>query len=463
MTKVLLVEDKESLGRMLQETLAAEGLDCELAGSGEEAVRKITGGARYSSVVTDLRLPGKDGIEVLKVVRETDPDCPVIVMTAYGTIEDAVSAMKLGAFDFIQKPLDTDHLLLLLRRSAEARQLRVENLLLKEEFQRRHGIPAIVADSARMKALSLQLQKVAGTDATVLLQGESGTGKELFARAIHQLSPRHGGPFVAVNSAAIPETLLENELFGHERGAFTGASGRQIGRFELADGGSIFLDEIAELGMAMQAKILRVIQERRFERVGGSVTLDADVRIVCATNRDLAVEVREGRFREDLFFRINVFPIVIPPLRARRDDIDPLVEFFLGRFSREVGRSRVTMTDQAREKLRAYQWPGNIRELENCIERAVILCEDGRIDVADLQLGMPASRGEIADAVDLSGTLADGVARATASAEESMIREALGSTDSRADAAVRLGISTRLLSTKIREHRLDDGEENDRE
>src|SRR3954454_3087589 len=333
MKRLLIVEDKESLAHMLRETVESEGLETDLAGDGREAMARIASGRRYFAVLTDLRLPGADGIAVLRQVKESDPDCPVIVMTAFGTIENAVEAMKLGAYDFVQKPVDVDHLLLLLRRCREMRELQYENLLLKDEFQQRYRLPAIIGDSPRIVEVSNAIQRVAPTDSTVLLQGESGTGKELFARAIHQLSPRRDRAFVAINCAAIPETLIENELFGHERGSFTGATARQLGKFELADSGTIFLDEIAELGLSVQSKILRVIQERRFDRIGGTSTQEVDVRIICATNRDLAAEVKESRFREDLFFRINVFPVTVPPLRARREDIDALSDFFLQKFA----------------------------------------------------------------------------------------------------------------------------------
>src|SRR5712692_876351 len=278
MKRLLIVEDKESLALMLKETVESEGLEADIVANGADAIRRLAEGRRYFAVLTDLRLPGSDGIAVLKQVKESDPDCPVIVMTAFGTIENAVEAMKLGASDFIQKPVNVDHLLLLLRRCREYRELRFENLLLKEEFQQRHGLPAIVGDSPRIVEVSRAIQKVAPTDSSVLLQGESGTGKELFARAIHRLSPRRERPFVAVNCAAIPETLIENELFGHEKGSFTGASSRQIGKFEMADGGTIFLDEIGELSAAVQSKLLRVLQERRFERVGGTALVEVDVR-----------------------------------------------------------------------------------------------------------------------------------------------------------------------------------------
>ncbi len=447
MKRLLIVEDKESLALMLKETVESDGLEADVVGNGSEAMRRLASGQRYMAVVTDLRLPGADGIGVLKQAKESDPDCPVIVMTAFGTIENAVEAMKLGAFDFIQKPVDVDHLLLLLRRCREYRELRFENLLLKDEFQQRYRLPAIIGESPKIVEVSSAIQRVSPTDSTVLLQGESGTGKELFARAIHQLSPRRDRPFVAINCAAIPDTLIENELFGHEKGSFTGASGRQLGKFELADGGTIFLDEIGELGLNVQSKILRVIQERRFERIGGTAPIDVDVRIICATNRNLNDEVRGGRFREDLFFRVNVFPVTIPPLRVRREDIDALTDFFLQRFARELNKPRLQIAGDAREKLRAYDWPGNIRELENCIERAAILCDDSRICTPNLNLGDGGGGGAASDSIDLSGTLEE----ATRRIEILKIKDAIARTASRNDAAEALGISPRTLFAKLKE------------
>ena len=455
MKRLLIVEDKESLALMLRETVEAEGLEADVALDGKEAVRKLAAGHRYFAVLTDLRMPGADGIAVLRQTKESDPDCPVIVMTAFATIENAVEAMKLGAYDFVQKPVDADHLLLLLRRCRENRELRYENILLKDEFRQRYRLPAIVGQSARIVEVSNAIQRVAPTDSTVLLQGESGTGKELFARAIHQLSPRRDRPFVAINCAAIPETLIENELFGHEKGSFTGATGRQLGKFELADSGTIFLDEIGELGLGVQSKILRVIQERRFDRIGGMSTLEVDVRIICATNRPLAGEVKEGRFREDLFFRINVFPVTVPPLRARREDIDGLADFFLQKFARELKKPSLRIAADAAEALRAYDWPGNIRELENCIERAAILCDGGVIERRDLHIE-DASTDALRDALDLSGTLEDANARTLRVVERLKIAEALQQTDSRADAAERLGISVRTLAAKMKEHGIEE-------
>ena len=442
MKRLLIVEDKESLALMLKETVESEGLEADLASNGSDAMRRLAEGRRYLAVVTDLRLPGADGIAVLKQAKESDPECPVIVMTAYGTIDNAVEAMKLGAFDFIQKPLDVDHLILLLRRCREHRELLHENLLLKEEFQTRYGLPSIIGESPSIVGVSQSIQRVAPTDSTVLLQGESGTGKELFARAIHQLSARRNRPFVAINCAAIPDTLIENELFGHEKGSFTGATARQLGKFELADSGTIFLDEIGDLGSAVQSKLLRVLQERSIERIGGTSSIDVDVRVICATNRNLADDVKSGRFREDLFFRVNVFPVTIPPLRARKEDVDALTDFFLQRFARELGKP-LRISDAARAALRAHDWPGNIRELENCIERAAILCDQNTIESRDLSL--VASNDPAL--FDFSGSLAEVTDRMT----RLKIQDALQRSNSRTEAADILGIAPRTLAAKMKE------------
>jgi len=455
MKRLLIVEDKESLAHMLSEAVQVDGFEPEVASSGSQATRWLAEGRRYVAVLTDLRLPGADGIAVLRQAKESDPDCPVIVMTAFGTIENAVEAMKLGAYDFVQKPIDVDHLSILLRRCREHRELRHENLLLRDEFQKRYGLPAIVGESPRIVEVSQIIQRVAPTDSTVLLQGESGTGKELFARAIHQLSPRRDRPFVAINCAAIPVTLIENELFGHEKGSFTGATGRQLGKFELADTGTIFLDEIGELELAVQSKVLRVLQEKRFERIGGTASIEADVRIICATNRNLDEAVKRGAFREDLFFRVNVFPVTIPPLRARREDIDALVDFFLQRFARELARPGLRITDEARARLRGYDWPGNIRELQNCIERAAILCDRSTIEARGLNLPGDGGGDALREAVDLTGTLDEAVSRTSRLVERMKIVDALERAPNRNAAAELLGISPRALASKMKEHDLE--------
>jgi DNA-binding NtrC family response regulator len=457
MDRVLLVEDKESLASMIRETLELDGVSVDWAPDGKAAMRKLAAGARYALVLTDLRLPGADGLQVLRTSKENDPDCPVIVMTAYGTIEQAVEAMKLGAYDFIQKPIDVDYLTLMVRRAREYRALRSENVLLREEHQRRLGLPVIVGDSLPMREVSQKIQRVAPTDSTVLLTGESGTGKELFARAIHSLSPRANRPFVAINCAAIPETLIENELFGHERGSFTGAVARQVGKFELADGGTVFLDEIGELGLAVQPKILRVIQEKKLERIGGLQTLDIDVRVICATNRDLRAALLDGTFREDLFFRINVFPVEIPPLRSRKEDIDALARFFVAKFAKELGKGSMTLSDDAWRQLREYDWPGNVRELENALERALILADGAVVTARDLQLGVAGERGfAVRSSFDLSGSLDEVTTRAVERVERAKILEALRDSSDRHAAAAKLGLTPRALTAKLKQYGLEE-------
>ena len=347
MEPVLLVEDKAELRAMLRKALERAGYTVEEAPDGNAAIDKVRS-RRYLMVLTDLKLPGNSGIDVLREARRVEPTLPVIIMTAYGSVEEAVTAMKEGAFDFIQKPVDLDHLKLLLERAARQQELLRENLLLREEYAARYGFPRIVGEHPTMKDASNMTQRVAATDSTVLLLGESGTGKELFARAVHHLSPRAEQPFVALNCAAIPEGLVENELFGHERGAYTGAGARKMGKLELAHRGTLFLDEIGELPLAIQSKLLRVLEERRFERVGGTQEIEANVRIVTATNKDLRAAVADKTFREDLYFRIAAVPITIPPLRDRGDDVLLLAEHFLERFKREFRKPALKLTTDAR-------------------------------------------------------------------------------------------------------------------
>ena len=452
MADILIVEDKESLRTMLRTTLESRGYTADEAGDAYEA-RKRLQAIRYLVVLTDLKLPAGSGLDVLQAAREADAETPVVVMTAFGTVEEAVKAMKLGAADFLTKPVDTEHLLLLLDRAVEGRRVATELVLLKEEYQRRFGLPRVLGEDASLKEAMLALQRAAGTDATVLLLGESGTGKELMSRALHQLSPRAKGPFVAINCAAIPENLLENELFGHEKGAYTGATGRKIGKAELAHRGTLFLDEIGDMPLPLQGKILRLVQERQFERVGGLQTLSVDVRVVAATNRDLRVLVEEKLFREDLYFRLSVMPIEIPPLRRRRRDIPLLADAFLQRFAREMGRKDLRLSEDSKRALVEHSWPGNVRELQNCLERAAILCSGTLIEPAHLRLD-PGPRGgpSLADVLDLSGPLADVKERAACRVEEEAValamREAEGD---RAAAAARLGISVSTLGRRLRE------------
>jgi DNA-binding NtrC family response regulator len=340
---------------------ALEGQDYVVAEAVDEpgAVEALRAN-RPSVVLTDLRLPQGDGFGVLRAAKELDPEISVIVMTAYGSIEDAVAAMKEGATDFLAKPVDPDHLLLLVSRAVDRHRILTENMLLKEELATRRGLPEIVGQDASLKQVVATLRRAAESDATVLLGGESGTGKELFAQALHAFSSRAEGPFVAINCAAIPETLLESELFGHEKGSFTGAVARKPGRFEIAHHGTLFLDEIGDLPFPLQAKILRAIEERTFERVGGTIPLNVDVRLVAATNKDLRAAVAAREFREDLYFRLSVFPIQIPPLRDRSEDIPILARYFIDRFCKDLKKPGLGLSPQADEVLRLYSWPGNV-------------------------------------------------------------------------------------------------------
>jgi DNA-binding NtrC family response regulator len=453
---VLLVEDKDSLRAMLRHALEAQGHSVVEASDEPEAVLQLRQ-ARPAVVLTDLKLPNGDGFGVLRAAKELDPELQVIVMTAYGSIQDAVTAMREGAVDFLAKPVDPDHLLLMVERAIAQRRMLTDYFLLKQELAERRGAPRIIGEDAHLRQVSQQLHRAAATDATVLLEGESGTGKELFARALHVLSPRSEGPFVAINCAAIPDTLLETELFGYEKGAFTGATNRKPGRFELAHRGTLFLDEIGELPLALQAKILRALEEKRFERVGGTQSLHVDVRVVAATNRNLKQRVAERQFREDLYFRLSVFPILIPPLRDRSGDVVILARHFVDRFSREVNKKTLTLSPAAIEELRTYPWPGNVRELQNCIERAVILCDDETIHPRHLNLSFrnPAAPAAIDpwDQIDLSGTMADAVRRATLEVERRKIDQAVrDAAGNKVRAADLLQISYKTLMQKLKDH-----------
>jgi len=448
---VLVVEDKESLRAVLRKTLESRGYAVEEAGDAYEARRRIQS-SRFLVVLTDLRLPAGSGFDVLQAAQEADTATSVIVMTAFGTVEEAVRAMKEGAADFLTKPVDTDHLLLLLERAIDRRRLLTDYVLLKEEYQRRFGLPRVLGEDPALKDTMLAIQRAATTDTTVLILGESGTGKELMSRALHQLSPRAKGPFVAINCAAIPEALLENELFGHEKGAFTGAHARKEGKAELAHRGTLFLDEIGDMPLPLQGKILRLVQEKQFERVGGNQTLTVDLRVVAATNRDLREAVARQEFREDLFFRISVFPVEIPPLRRRRADIPILAEAFLDRYAKEMGRKGLRLGADARRALLEHSWPGNVRELQNCLERAAILSEGLEIRPEHLRLRPEAGRGpSLGDVLDLSGPLSEVSERAAARAEDEAIRLALAeSGGNRAAAAEKLGISLSTLSRRLK-------------
>jgi DNA-binding NtrC family response regulator len=451
---ILLVEDKDSLRAMLRHALEGQGHVVVEARDEAEAVQQLRE-ARPAVVLTDLKLPQGDGLGVLRAAKELDDEVPVVVMTAYGGIQDAVTAIKEGAMDFLAKPVDPDHLLLLVARALAQRRMHTEYILLKEELAERRGAPRIIGEDAQLRQVTQQLHRAAATDATVLLQGESGTGKELFARALHALSPRADGPFVAINCAAIPENLLESELFGHEKGAFTGAAQRTPGRFEIAHRGTLFLDEIGELPLALQAKILRALETKSFERVGGTQSLNVDVRIVAATNRNLKARVAERQFREDLYFRLSVFPIQIPPLRERADDVVILARHFVDKFRRDLNKPSLELSPAAVEELRAYPWPGNVRELQNCIERAVILCEGDSVLPRHLNLSFTQAAAPAPvspwEQIDLSGTLSDALRRVTTEVErrkvEQALREAAGDKQ-RAAALLQIGVKSLLQKQK---------------
>jgi DNA-binding NtrC family response regulator len=457
---VLLVEDKDSLRAMLRLALEAQGHTVVEARDQPEAAAALLA-TQFGVVLTDLRLTVGDGFGVLRAAKDAEPELPVIVMTAFGSIQDAVAAMKEGALDFLAKPVDPDHLLLMVERALAQRRLATENILLKEELAQRRGAPQIVGQDAALKHVTLQLHRAAATDITVLLEGESGTGKELFARALHALSPRADGPFVAINCAAIPENLLETELFGHEKGAFTGAAGRKLGKFELAHRGTLFLDEIGDLPLALQAKILRALEEKRFDRVGGTMPVQVDVRVVAATNRNLKAAVAAHQYREDLYFRLSVFPITIPPLRDRAADIPMLAKYFIERFCRDVNKATMALSQAAAEELLAYPWPGNVRELQNCIERAVILTEGDTIHSRHLHLSFreapAAAPNDVDDGpwskINLSGTLAEASRRVIAEVERRKIDQALKeAAGNRGRAAEILQVSFKTFLGKLKEH-----------
>ena len=456
MEPLLLVEDKNELRAMLRKALERNGHSVDEASDGSAAIQKLRS-KRYQMVLTDLKMPGASGLDVLRESKQADSTIPVILLTAFGSVDEAVSAMKEGAFDFIQKPVDLDHLKLLVERATRQQELLRENLILREEFASRYGFPRIVGESPAMRAVSQQLQKVAATEATVLLLGESGTGKELFARAIHHISERRDQPFIALNCAAIPEALVENELFGHEKGAFTGAGSRKVGKIELAQRGTLFLDEIGELPLASQAKLLRVLEERRFERVGGTQSIDVDVRVVTATNRDLESRIREKLFREDLYFRISAVPITIPALRDRGDDIDILADHFLEKFCRELGKPPLTLSKEARRRLREYRWPGNVRELQNAIERAVILADGSEIS-HELLVCKPAAVNTdsapanlVPETFSWEGSFDEVTARAQLHVERVLLENALKDVRwNKTRAAEKLGITPKTLLAKMR-------------
>jgi DNA-binding NtrC family response regulator len=441
--RVLVVDDERRQSDILQMILEAEGYETTAAGNGRQALQAAQGGG-FDVVLTDLKMPDLNGIELLSEILKLQPAPLVVLMTAHGTIDSAVDAMRKGAFDYLTKPLEKDELLLVLRRAMERTHLVRENRMLHEQLRDRFRLDNIVGAHGSMQDVFRVVHKVAGSASTVLIYGESGTGKELVARALHHESDRRGRPFYAVNAAALPESILEAELFGHEKGAFTGAEMRKIGLFEQASGSTLFLDEVGDLKRDLQVKLLRALQEREILRVGGTERIQIDVRIVAATNQDLERAVREGRFREDLYYRLNVIPIVLPPLRDRRTDIPLLVDHFLAKYA--GGRAR-GVSEDALKTLMAYDWPGNVRELESVIERALLLGEGELIVPADLPASLRSGAGGPKRAMDLeipdSGIDLDAV-------ERSLILKALEKAGGNVTRAARLlGLSRRTLQYRI--------------
>jgi DNA-binding NtrC family response regulator len=445
--RVLVVDDEPLQLELVRGFLVRRGFDVLTAGDGESA-RELFRASPVDVIVTDQKMPGLSGLELLEAVRAIDPEVAVIVVTAYGTIEDAVAAIRAGATDYLTKPLNLDELLHRLGQARDRQRLVVENRELRQALRERHRVEGIIGESGAMQEVLSLVARVAPSDATVLIRGESGTGKELVAKAIHHASRRRDGPLVRVNCAALPETLLEAELFGHDKGAFTGATTARRGRFEAAQGGTLFLDEIGDVPLHLQVKLLRALQEREIERLGSNRPTPVDVRLIAATHRDLERLAREGRFRDDLYYRINVVTITVPPLRERREDIPLLLEHFLATVARANGKTIRGLTREARDLLLRYDYPGNVRELENLVERAVVLTRDDVLDAADLPLTVRAAEGG-------EGLGPAPLPAAVEGLERRMIGEALAQADGvQTRAAELLGISERVLRYKLRKYGL---------
>ncbi len=453
METILVVDDERNFLVVLKSLLEEEGYEVLTAADSLVAL-DVVEHTDLDAVVTDMKMPHLDGIGLLERIKKINPDLPVIMMTAYGTIEKAVEAMKKGAYDYITKPFSNEELKVTIRKAVDIYRLVKENRYLNQELRNQYNFGNIVGKSKPMQEIFSLIQKVAKTRATVLITGESGTGKELVARAIHYNSPRQNKPFISVNCAALPESLLESELFGHEKGSFTGAVSMRKGRFELADKGTLFLDEVSEMSPTLQVKLLRVLQEREFERVGGTKTLKVDVRIIAASNRDLKEEVEAGHFREDLFYRLNVVHIHLPPLRERPDDIPLLVAHFLQKYAQEVGRQRVEISPEALNLIYTYTWPGNVRELENAIERAVILSSGQEITPEHLPPHLFQSQQSYSDIFKQIPTTLT-LPQILEEVEVKLIRRALAQANYvQSKAAKILGITKSLLQYKIKKYNL---------
>ena len=454
MDTILVVDDESNYLTVMETLLGEAGYEVLTASSAVEAL-KISAAADLDLVLTDMKMPKMTGIELLDKLQQLQPDLPVIIMTAFGTVEKAVSAMKKGAFDYILKPFKNEEILVTIAKALKHRHLILTNRLLNQELEKKYGFPNIVGESRVMEDILALVKRVAGSRATVLITGESGTGKELIARAIHQCSNRAAKSCISVNCGALTETLLESELFGHERGAFTHAVAMRKGRFELADGGTLFMDEVAEMSQGLQVKLLRVLQEMEFERVGGVRTIKVDVRVVAASNRDLKEEVEAGRFREDLFYRLNVVHLHLPPLRQRQEDIPLLAAHFIKKYVQENLRDKTRITPEALQVLIHYVWPGNVRELENVMERAVILCSHNVISPQDLPAELAPAPAESHLDIDRFIPLNTPLPEALDAIEEQMIRRALEKSGQvQVRAAELLGITKSLLQYKLKKYHL---------
>ncbi|MFZ0276818.1 MAG: sigma-54 dependent transcriptional regulator [Candidatus Sulfotelmatobacter sp.] len=443
MPTVLIVEDEAKMRRLLELNLGEDGFTTLSAGDAESGLKLLRENT-VDLVVTDLKLPGMNGLEFLQAIKRQNAALPVVVMTAFGTVETAVEAMKAGASDYVLKPFSLSEMRMVIHKELDVRNLREENRSLREALGKRYAHPNVVARSVKMQEVLATVERVAPTNSTVLLGGESGVGKDLIARAIHEKSRRASGPFIKINSTAIPENLLESELFGYEKGAFTGANASKPGKFELADKGTLFLDEIGDVPPAIQVKLLRVLQEREFERLGGTRTVKVDVRLIAATNRDLREALEQGTFREDLYYRLNVVPIDIAPLRQRKEDIPDLVNLFISRFAGDSGKQVKSISPEAMQILVNYHWPGNVRELQNIIERACALAKGAVIEPGDIHLDVRPAK----TANGATGFLPEGMT--LEHWEDEMIREALRRANGNKSQAARLlGLSRNALRYRL--------------
>lgn len=444
---ILVIDDEESQRNILGGYLSKKGFKIFYASSGSEGISLVNNNA-IDIILSDYRMPDKTGLEVLEEVKHINPEISFVIITAYGTIEDAVKAMRMGAYDYISKPVNLEELDILIEKIIEHRNLKSEIKLLKNQLQEKHKISSIVSESPRMQNVLSIASRAADSKATILLRGESGTGKEVLAKSIHYISSRKNYPFIAVNIPALPETLLESELFGHERGAFTGAEKLKKGRFELADKGTIFLDEIGDIPLNVQVKLLRVLQEQKIERLGGVETIETDVRIIAATHQDLESKIKDGTFREDLYYRLNIVSLRIPPLRERREDILPLIESFISKYSRENNKPGIEISKEAVDLLLKYNYPGNVRELENIIERAVVLCRDNIITKADIPNNVKGFRKE-ETIVTADSTLTEQVE----ALEKKLIFDALDKSEGNQTLAAKmLGLTERNIRYKIQKY-----------